>query len=146
MKKCFFILVLIFLVSLGYTKTKKENDEKKMSEIVAISGKISAKTEIGLADSNDDSDEVNVTIAKNKPVFTTEADVFAKLLIFKHENIIFGPTAYTMLEGKMDHRDMVTKVKSDGTGKTKNIFFFETQPVTADHLYYFDINLYIFSS
>ena len=146
MKKRFFILILIFLVSIVYAKNndesdtrekidkrsdkKKENAEKKMSELVAFSGSISGTVSFGLVDINDDANEVNVAIAKNRPVFTTEADVFAKLLTFKHDNIIFGPVAYTMIEGKMDHKAMVSKVKIDFDDesyktKTKDIWFFE---------------------
>ena len=137
MKKNLFILVLIMLVSFAYAaeddkrgENKKENAEKKMSELVALSGNITGTVEFGLVDSNDDANEVNVAIAKNRPVFTTEAEVFAKLLMFKHENIIFGPVAYTMIEGKMDHKAMVSKVKlnDDDTVdkvKTKDIWFFE---------------------
>ncbi|MBP5448700.1 MAG: hypothetical protein J6Y01_01140, partial [Spirochaetales bacterium] len=137
MKKNLFILVLIMLVSFAYAAeddkrgdNKKENAEKKMSELVALSGNITGTVEFGLVDSNDDANEVNVAIAKNRPVFTTEAEVFARLLMFKHENIIFGPVAYTMIEGKMDHKAMVSKVKlnDDDTVdkvKTKDIWFFE---------------------
>ncbi len=143
MKKNLFILVLIMLVSFAYAgeddkrgENKKENAEKKMSELVALSGNITGTVEFGLVDSNDDANEVNVAIAKNRPVFTTEADVFAKLLTFKHDNIIFGPTAYTKIEGKMDHKDMVSKItlkKEDEDDeyygvkkyKTKDIWFFE---------------------
>ena len=140
---------MILLVSFSYAKNKdntddtdtrekidkrsdnkKENAEKKMSELVALSGSISGTVSFGLVDSNDDANEINVAIAKNRPVFTTEADVFAKLLTFKHDNIIFGPTAYTKIEGKMDHKAMISKVKIDFDNesyktKTKDIWFFE---------------------
>lgn len=111
-------------------ENKKENEDRKTSEYVTISGDIKSTVKLGFVDSNDDSGETNITIAKNRPVFTTEADVSAKLLIFKHDNIIFGPVAYSYIEGKMDHKDVVTKVKYDTGGavtkvNTKSIFFFE---------------------
>ncbi len=100
-------------------KNKKEVKAAKPSDYFEFKVNLKTKAEIALVD-EDDTDGVDVNIAKNTPEFTTSANVFAKLINTKYANLIFGPTAFTEIVGKMDHRGMM-----NSNSNAKDILFFE---------------------